>query len=294
MTSKTYTKTALTSAVLGTLLATGSAFAQTPPATNTAPYMKGEMKEIRQEMKENRKEIKGVKQAMKELPTVAGTVTSVNGLTLTISGATAPKMATSSFTVILTSSTVVVKNKATTTASSIVVGDKVAVLGTLSGSSVSATSLMVDPKIGEMAREIKNGGKSEMMAMMQGNGAPLVGGSISAISGNTLTITNKGGAIYTVDATSAKVAKGGQGTTTVSTLKVGDMIMVQGAVNGTTITANSIVLQPAGERGEMKRAMPTNPSMVNQALQAQGLNQNDEQKPKFLERMGEFFKSFGF
>lgn len=294
MTSKTYTKTALTTAVLGTLLGAGSAFAQTPASTNTMPHMKGEMKEMRQEIKENRKDVKDIRQAIKEIPTVAGLVTAVNGSTLTVSGATSPKMATSTFTITTTASTVVVKNKATTTASTIVVGDKVAVLGTLSGSAVSASSIMINPNVGEIVKEIKKEGKGEMMAMMQGNGTPLVGGSVSAITGNTLTITNKGGATYTVDATSAKVAKGGQGTTSVSTLKVGDMVMVQGVVNGTSITASSVVLQPAGEKGDMKKMMPMNTAATNPAPQVQALNQNGEQKPKLLERIGGFFRSFGF
>jgi hypothetical protein len=289
MTSKKYTKTALTAAVLGTLLGGGSVFAQTPAPTNTQPHGKGEMKEMRQEMKENRKEVKEIKQEIKELPTVAGTVIAINSSSLTISGATAPKMATSTFSVIATPSTTVLKNKATTTISKISVGDKVAVLGTLSGTTVTASSIMIDPSVQGIIKEMKNNDKKEILSLMQGANVPLVGGSISAVSGETFTMINKGGTSYTVNASEAKVAKGGQGTTTVSTLKVGDMVMVQGVVNGTAITANSIILQPAKAlEKEMKRAT------APQAVSLMSTDAPQEGKQNFLERLEGFFKGFSF
>ena len=42
-----------------------------------------------------------------------------------------------------------------------------------------------------------------------GNGQPIVGGAVTAVSGDTITITNTAGVTYTIDATSASFTKGG-------------------------------------------------------------------------------------
>ena len=77
-------------------------------------------------------------------------------------------------------------------------------------------------------------------------------GTVASINGNTLTVTGKIGpkstataVTYTVDATNAKVMKsatsGAKPTTvTIADIQVGDTIMVQGTVNGTSVTAISI------------------------------------------------------
>ncbi len=85
--------------------------------------------------------------------------------------------------------------------------------------------------------------------------APVVMGTITAISGTTVTLSvveHKANdatstATYSVDASSAKVVKSGNAehasSTPVSTsaLSVGERVLVIGSINGTTITAKTIV-----------------------------------------------------
>ena len=60
---------------------------------------------------------------------------------------------------------------------------------------------------------------------------------------------DEGGAIYTVDALSATFEKDGVGAS-ITDLKVGDKIFVDGTVNGTAVTATKISLGHPG--GHMK------------------------------------------
>lgn len=97
---------------------------------------------------------------------------------------------------------------------------------------------------------------------------PAAAGKVTAVNGNTITITTmarktKSGTAtaattYTVDVTNAKITKGfGSNATTlsVSNIAVNDMIVVQGTVSGTNIAATSIIdgikfpARPAGETG---------------------------------------------
>ncbi len=92
-------------------------------------------------------------------------------------------------------------------------------------------------------------------------------GTVSAVSGDTLTVataarparpmsvkastsvsasTVVAGTVYTVDATNAKIYKGSAITVvSVSAITTGDIIMVQGTVNGNSVTASSIIDQGA-------------------------------------------------
>lgn len=77
---------------------------------------------------------------------------------------------------------------------------------------------------------------------MRGHG-PLgqrgVAGTVSAVNGNTVTVTGKDGKTYTVDASGAKISKVVD--LSVSDIKVGDTVGVQGSVSGTTVTAKHIM-----------------------------------------------------
>ena len=81
-----------------------------------------------------------------------------------------------------------------------------------------------------------------------GNGQPVIAGTISAVSGDTLTVTNKSNVTYTVDATNAKIVQG-QTTIAVSNLAVGDSVVVQGTVNGNSVTASSVIDQKVSTTG---------------------------------------------
>ncbi len=67
---------------------------------------------------------------------------------------------------------------------------------------------------------------------------PGVGGTVTAVSGNTITVTGKDGKTYTIDAGSATITK--DETVTVSSIAVGDTVMANGTVSGTSVTATSI------------------------------------------------------
>lgn len=82
-----------------------------------------------------------------------------------------------------------------------------------------------------------------MMPQFSGNGQPVVGGTVTAVSGSNITLTNKSNVTYTVSAGSAVVKKVGVASSTAASIKIGDVLIVQGAVNGSTITASSIIDQ---------------------------------------------------
>lgn len=83
--------------------------------------------------------------------------------------------------------------------------------------------------------------------------APLGGdGVVSSISGTTIVMgeeSNEGGASYTVDASKATVTNNGAAAS-LSDIKAGDKIFVQGTVNGTNVTATSVSLGHPGEHGD--------------------------------------------
>jgi hypothetical protein len=160
---------------------------------------------------------------------IAGTVTAVNGTTITVSGKNKSDAPTVVYTINAASATVK-KDDVASTVSGIAVGDMVRIEGTVSGTTVTAT-IIVD-------------GRTPAPSMPQGNGQPIVGGTVTAVSGNTITITNKSNVSYTIDATSATFIKNGA-VGTLSSIAVGDSIVAQGTVNGTSVTAVSVTDQGA-------------------------------------------------
>ena len=121
--------------------------------------------------------------------------------------------------------------------------------------SLASADTTAVPAVGAMTPQGRGG--------MMGAHKPGVMGTVTAISGNTITVTSKqfsahqwGGSgtaqaspttqptpttiTYTVDATNATVKKNAA-TSAVSSIAVGDMVMVQGTVSGTSVTATSII-----------------------------------------------------
>ena len=70
--------------------------------------------------------------------------------------------------------------------------------------------------------------------------AKSVSGTVTAVSGATITLTNKAGKVFTVDATNAKFSAQMGVTESISNVLVGDMVSARGTVNGTSVTATSI------------------------------------------------------
>ena len=188
-------------------------------------------------------------------PAAFGTVTAISGNTITITSqqfkrnteqttnTTPPAPTTTIYTIDATNAKVNVKGTASSV-SAITVGDKIMVVGTTTGTNITAT--MINDSVtmggpGMMGRDGQGKPTGSMPAIPQGNGQPIVGGTVSAISGNSITITNSSGTAYTVDATSAKVTSKGNAASTVSNIAVGDSVLVQGSVNGQSVVASYIM-----------------------------------------------------
>lgn len=186
-------------------------------------------------------------------PVVVGTVATVMGNTLTINAKawqhknkTTTTAASTVYTVDATNA-VVTKAGASSTVSAITVGDQVVITGTITGTSVVATRI-IDGKMSgrpEMPDRPKMGNASTSMQFLPGNGNPVIGGSVTAMSSTTLTVTAKSGTVYTVTVGTATVQKAGVGSTaaTLSSIALGDTVLVQGTVQGTSVTASSIIDQ---------------------------------------------------
>jgi hypothetical protein len=187
---------------------------------------------------------KGMGMMMHRAPGVFGTVSVVNGNTITVTskgfGRNASTTPATTYTVDATNATIT-KAGVASSITSIGVGDMVDVLGTVSGTEVTATAIH-DGIMPGRGMQPKTPGQGGGGPVIQGNGQPVIGGSITAVSGSTLTVTNKSNVTYTVDATNATVTKG-HATSTVSSIVVGDNVIVQGAVNGNAVTASSVIDQ---------------------------------------------------
>jgi hypothetical protein len=191
-------------------------------------------------------------------PGVFGTVTAVNGDIITINGrqgfsSTTP---TISYTVDATNATVK-KNNATSTVSSIVVGDTIFAQGAVTGTNVVATTIRDGIMTGTRGKGGPgingNGGQGHAtstppVSPFLGNGQPVIAGTISSINGASLTVTTTSNVTYTVDASNAKIVEG-QNTIALSSIIVGNKVLIQGAVNGTSITASTVIDQSAPAAG---------------------------------------------
>ena len=216
-------------------------------------------------------------------PGVVGTVTSISGNIITINGRQGfgTTTATVVYTVDVTNATVR-KNNSTSTISSILVGDMISARGTISGKNVTATSISDGVMMGP-----GRGGRPNATSTPQviGNGQPVIAGSIASINGNILTVTTVSNVTYTVDATNAKILKG-QSPITLSNITVGDRVVVQGSINGTSVTASTVVDQPSQAN--------------NQQVSSKGGDNNQGNPPQsqprgFFANIGHFFTHlFGF
>ncbi len=189
-------------------------------------------------------------------PGIFGTVSAVNGSTLSVTARMAPSSASGVSSTVYTvdaSNARIYKDGATTTVpvSDISVGDIVVVQGTVTGTNVAATVIrdgifprpVGGPVMPIGGRRFDRGASST--PAIQGNGEPVVGGSVTAINGTTLTITNASNVTYTINAASTTIVRNGT-SSVLSNIAVGDSIIVQGTVNGTFVTATSIIDRGAG------------------------------------------------
>jgi hypothetical protein len=193
-------------------------------------------------------------------PAAVGTVTAISGSTLTVtdkqsnatytvdaSNATITKVTAPTATTGTATTPPAKPTETTISVSGIAVGDTVMVQGTVSGTSVTATKI-VDGQMFD--------GRGGFGGGAPHGPKPAAQGTVTAVSGTTLTVTDKqSGTSYTVDASNATVkkivaavaatttaqpAKPTITTITASDIAVGDTVMVQGTVSGTNVTATSV------------------------------------------------------
>ena len=217
---------------------------------------------------------------------VVGTVSAVNGTTLTITSRPWGKPAADGTTPAPTTYTVdassaqVTKDKVASSISAIAIGDTVMVQGTVTGSSVKATKIRDGlPIRNQNGQDNQSESKDFPAQSIQGNGQPIIAGTITTVSGKNITITNKSNASFTVDATNAQI-RNGDATSSVSTLTVGDRIIVQGTINGNAVVAYSII-----DSGQATTATNNSQSGQPQKMENHG----------FFGGIGSFFSHlFGF
>jgi hypothetical protein len=168
-------------------------------------------------------------------PAAAGQVTAVSGSTITLTD----KRSGTAYTVDTNSATIekftndqtnqttgIHPTPITITASQIAVGDSIMVEGTVSGSNITAKKIIVGMKM--------MGGKN-----MKGHGPMGNTGQVTAINGNTITLSTPDGKSISVDGSSANIQK--LNTITISGIQIGDQLMVRGQNNNGTISATNIL-----------------------------------------------------
>jgi hypothetical protein len=192
------------------------------------------------------------------MPGIFGTVSATNGDSLTVTAKAWPNATSTSATTYTVDATnaKIYKGSPTSTVSvsSIAVGDSVMVQGTVSGTNVAATVIR-DGIGGTMGRPSTMpggngfGGRGSAsstppVSPITGNGEPVIGGAVTAISGTSITVTNASNVTYTIDASGATIVKNGT-SSAIGSVAVGDNLVVQGTVNGNAVTASSVIDQGA-------------------------------------------------
>lgn len=170
-----------------------------------------------------------------ERPAVIGSISSISGTTITVvsKGPRNGSLGTTASYTVDVSSAKILKAAAgaapvESSVSALSVGDMVAVQGTISGTTVTATEVVDGVRFGA------GHGRGPGQGMDEG-----AIGTVTAINGSTITLTNKGGKVYTVDASAAKIGK--IQTIQLGDIKVGDTLGVRGSMSGTSISAKEIM-----------------------------------------------------
>ncbi len=161
---------------------------------------------------------------------VFGTVMSVSGNTFTLSPRTNRGGSSPAAYTVDASQAEIIKSGASASLANIMVGDSVTVMGVVNGANVTAISI----------RDGGTQGQRAQASLPHGNDQSVISGSITAVSGLTLTVTDKNGIIYTVDATKSEIKKKNV-PSHLSSVVLGDAVVVQGVVNGVSVVASTVM-----------------------------------------------------
>ena len=169
---------------------------------------------------------------------ITGLVVSNNGTSFIVKSNEKNNSTSQNYTVTVSASTTINKNGTKASLSDITSGDMVMVQGVISGTNITANM-------------IRDGKIPQPQGGIQGNGQPVVAGSVTSNDGTgTIVIANKSNISYTVTipSTTSFFVSGVKGAK-ISDVAVGDNIIVQGTVNGNSVTATSVIDQKkAGEK----------------------------------------------
>ena len=249
MKNKLFTSAVIMFTAIGLLAFARSSFAANTSQTNWG--QKGNME-------------RGQFERGQHIPGVMGVVSVIKGSNLTIqSHSFGPNSATTTYS-IDASKAIVIDKGATSTLSAIAIGNPIAVEGTVNGTSVIATKINIGGGFGRINGERPNIGprgasSTAKLNMLEGNGEPVIGGTVSMVSGTTITITNKSNTTYSIDASSATITKN-NATATASDIVVGDSVLVQGSINGTSVIASTITDHvPAVQNSNNVKTSSSNP-----------------------------------
>jgi uncharacterized protein DUF5666 len=111
------------------------------------------------------------------------------------------------------------------------------------GSSTAATATSPAPTSG---RPVPGGGGSNARSGPAAGGAV---GTIDSVSRSSFTISTSAGQKVTVNKASSTTYRKGTSSTSASAIKRGESVLVLGTVNGPTITASEVIVQPTGGGG---------------------------------------------
>ena len=176
---------------------------------------------------------------------IFGTISAINGSSLTVSGKTFGASATTTYTVDASSAKFWKIGDGFKPSgenlSNVTVGDHVLIIGTLSGTSITASSV-IDGTFTKKPHPSEKKNDSDKGS---------VKGTVSGILGTTLTVnaaaskkTENAAATYSVDASNAKIYAGAKGDehtqASLANVETGDSIKARGTVNGTNVAATLI------------------------------------------------------
>jgi preprotein translocase subunit YajC len=153
-----------------------------------------------------------------------GTVTAISGSTIAIKS----NRDNTTYNVV-TANAKIYKGPTVKTLADIKVGDFVIVEGSMQADKFMATRILDT----QFDMKFPENGKWD-------NFKPGIIGTVSAVSGTTLTVTAKDGTVYTVATADAKFQKEKGTASTINEVKVGDTVLIQGTVNGTSVTAKNV------------------------------------------------------
>lgn len=224
-------------------------------------------------------------------PEVLGTVTAVSGSTITVKDLRGNTNII--YTVNATNATII-KNGQASTVSNILVNDTIAVQGVINNTNIIATKIndrVFNNKEKEIEKNKKLNAENNLNnPVVVGDGSPIVAGTVATISGNTITIKNKSNVIYTIDTINAKIQSQGA-VSTIASVAVGNNVIAQGTINGTSVTATLIIDQkpaPIGGQADINK-----PEIKNQNNNSE--NQNIQKPAPKKGGIFNWFKSlFGF